>query len=69
MVIDSDHDTIEHIQNIGTGCSVTRTYKVEDGVRSLLEDLDVNTLFGHIEEIRRMYLLIHWKAGIIALEC
>ncbi|OUP64166.1 hypothetical protein B5F13_08830 [Drancourtella sp. An177] len=49
MVIDSDHDTIEHIQNIGTGCSVTRTYKVEDGVRSLLEDLDVNTLFGHIE--------------------
>ena len=49
MVIDSDSDTIEHIQNIGTGCSVTRTYKVEDGVKSLLEDLDVRTLFRHIE--------------------
>ena len=49
MVIDSDSDTIEHIQNIGTGCSVTRTYKVGDGVKSLLEDLNVNTLFGHIE--------------------
>ena len=49
MVINSDSDTIEHIQNIGTGCSVTRTYKVGDGVKSLLEDLNVNTLFGHIE--------------------
>ena len=49
MVIDGDSDSIEHIQNIGTGCSVTRTYKVEDGVKSLLEGLDVNTLFGHIE--------------------
>ena len=31
------------------GCSVTRTYKVEGGVESLLEDLDVETLFEHVE--------------------
>lgn len=49
MIIDSDLETIEHIQNIGTGCSVPRQYKTEDGVESLLEDLDANTLFEHIE--------------------
>ncbi|MDO5392958.1 MAG: hypothetical protein Q4F24_17995 [Eubacteriales bacterium] len=49
LIIDGCSDSIEHIQNIGTGCSVTRKYKVEDGVRGLLEDLDAAALFGHIE--------------------
>lgn len=39
----------KHIQNIGTGCSVTRRYKVEGGIESLLDDLDIDTLFEYIE--------------------
>ncbi len=49
IAIDSDSKTVEHIQNIGTGCSVTRTYRFESGVERLLENLDAETLFEHIE--------------------
>lgn len=49
IVIDRDSETVEQIQNIGTGCSVTRIYRVEDGVESLLEGLDAETLFENIE--------------------
>lgn len=52
LVIDSYGESIEHIQNIGTGCSVTRKYKVEDGVESLLKGLDAESLFGHVERNR-----------------
>ena len=29
LIIDRNSESIEHIQNIGTGCSVTRRYKVD----------------------------------------
>lgn len=47
-VIDRESETIEHIQNIGTGCIVSRKYKVEGGVEGLLDDLDVEYLFRNI---------------------
>lgn len=49
LLIDRLYESIEHIQNIGTGCSVTRKYKVEGDIESLLEDLDVESLFEHIK--------------------
>ena len=49
LVIDINQESIEQIQNIGTGCSVSHKYMVEDGIDSLLDDLDVDVLFGHIE--------------------
>lgn len=49
LIIDSDSETIEQIQNFGSGCSVKRTYKVQDGVVDLLENLDASSLFSHIE--------------------
>lgn len=49
LIIDRNSESIEHIQNIGTGCSVTRRYKVEGGIESLLDDLDIDILFEHIE--------------------
>ena len=49
LIIDRDSESIEHIQNIGTGCTVTRRYNVEGGIESLLDDLNVDTLFEHIE--------------------
>ena len=49
LVIDRNQESIEQIQNIGTGCSVSHKYMVEDGIDSLLDDLDVDVLFGHIE--------------------
>ena len=49
LIVDRNSESIEHIQNIGTGCSVTRRYKVEGGIESLLDDLDIDILFEHIE--------------------
>lgn len=49
LIVDRNSESMEHIQNIGTGCSVTRRYKVEGGIESLLDDLDIDTLFEHIE--------------------
>lgn len=49
LSVDRASESIEHIQNIGTGCSVTRKYKVEGGVEGLLDDLDTDELFSHIE--------------------
>lgn len=48
LIIDRKSETIEHIQNIGTGCVVSRKYKVEDGVESLLDDLDADVLFDNV---------------------
>ena len=47
--MDRESESIEHIQNIGSGCSVSRKYKVEGGVESLLEDMDAESIFDHIE--------------------
>lgn len=49
MIIDRDTETLEHIQNIGTGCKVSRKYEVEGGIESLLENFDAEDLFAHIE--------------------
>ena len=49
LIVDRESESIEHIQNIGSGCSVIRKYKVEGGVESLLEDMDAESIFNHIE--------------------
>lgn len=49
LIVDRESESIEHIQNIGTGCTITRKYQVEEGVSSLLNDLDADSLFENIE--------------------
>lgn len=49
LVLDRESETIEHIQNIGSGCVVSRKYYVRGGVESLLDDIDAEDLFGEIE--------------------
>lgn len=42
-------ETLEHIQNIGPGCKVSRKYESEGGIESLLENFNAEDLFSHIE--------------------
>lgn len=49
LIIDRETETLEHIQNIGTGCKVSRKYEIEGGIESLLENFDAEDLFSHIE--------------------
>lgn len=49
LVIDRETESIEYIQNIGTGCVVSHKYKVQEGVANLLDDLNTDTLFDYIE--------------------
>lgn len=49
LIIDRETETLEHIQNIGTGCKVSRRYEIEDGVESLFEIFDEEDLFSYIE--------------------
>lgn len=49
LIIDRATKTLEHIQNIGTGCKVSRKYEIEGGIESLLENFDAEDLFAHIE--------------------
>ena len=49
MIIFLIDDLVFGGEIIGTGCSVTRRYKVEGGIESLLDDLDIDILFEHIE--------------------
>lgn len=48
LIIDRQTETLEHIQNIGTGCKVSRKYEIEGGIASLLDDFDADVLFGNI---------------------
>lgn len=48
LIVDRKSESIEHIQNIGTDCIVSRKYKVEGGVEGLLDDLDADGLFDVI---------------------
>lgn len=32
LIIDRETETLEHIQNIGTGCKVSRKYEIEGGI-------------------------------------
>ncbi len=49
LVIDRKSETLEHIQNIGSGCVVSRRYYVQGGVENLLDEIDAYNLFGEIE--------------------
>ena len=49
LVLDRESETLEHIQNIGSGCVVSRKYYVQGGVVGLLDDIDADDLFGVIE--------------------
>ena len=49
LVLDRKSEIIEHIQNIGTGCVVSRKLYVEGGIKGLLDDIDTEKLFGEIE--------------------
>lgn len=49
LVLDRESETIEHIQNIGSGCIVSKKYYVQGGVEGLLDDIDADDLFGEIE--------------------
>ena len=49
LIIDRETETLEHIQNIGTGCKVSRKYEVEGGIESLLENFDAEDLFSRIK--------------------
>ncbi len=48
LIIDRESETIEHVQNTGTGCVVSRKYKVDSGVKGLLDDLDADGLFLNV---------------------
>lgn len=49
LIIDRETETLEHIQNIGTGCKVSHKYEVEGGIESLLENFDAEDLFSLIK--------------------
>lgn len=49
LIIDRESESMEYIQNIGTGCVISHKYKVEDGVVDLLDDLNTGYLFDYVE--------------------
>ena len=49
LVLDRGSETLEHIQNIGSDCIVSRKYYVQGGVERLLDGIDTYDLFGEIE--------------------
>jgi len=49
ILIDRKNETLEHIQNIGSGCKVSRKYHVEEGITALLDDIDADEFFAHTE--------------------
>lgn len=49
LVVDRGTESIELIQNIGSGRVVTHKYKVEEGVSSFLDSLEAESLFENIE--------------------
>ena len=48
LIIDRETETLEYIQNIGTGCKVSRRYEIEDGIDGLLDVFETDVLFGKI---------------------
>lgn len=42
LILDRDSETLEHIRQIGTGCKVTNVYYVQDGIRDLLDDIEID---------------------------
>lgn len=48
-IIERKTETLEHIQNIGSGCKVSHKYEIAGGVESLLENFDAVDLFTYVE--------------------
>lgn len=49
LILDRETETIEHIQNIGTECKVSRKYEVQGGVEALLDELEAESFFMDVE--------------------
>ena len=65
LVLDRESETLEHIQNIGSGCVVSRKYYVQDGVEGLLDDIDADDLCSaRLRETWMMWLIIRLKQRI-----
>lgn len=48
LIIDRESETIDYIQNIGTGCVISHKYKVEGGIENLLDNWDADDLFSNV---------------------
>ena len=48
LIIDRKTETLEYIQNTGTGCKISHKYEIEGEIERLLENLDSESLFTHI---------------------
>ncbi len=49
LIIDRESESLEYIQNIGTGYKISRKYEIEGGVENLLENFNTEDFFSHIE--------------------
>ncbi|MEG2686583.1 MAG: hypothetical protein RR954_05615 [Christensenellaceae bacterium] len=49
LTLDRATETLEHIQNVGSGCVISRKYYIVDGVSSLLNHFDAQNPFGEIQ--------------------
>lgn len=49
LTVDRKTETLEYIKNIGSGCQVSRKYYVEEGISTLLDEVDAEFLFDHTE--------------------
>lgn len=55
-------ETIEHIQNIGSACKVTRKYEIAEGTSNFLDAWDADELFSqNITTHNRIILCIVQK--------
>ena len=48
LILNRQTETLEHIQNIRTGCKVSHKYEIEGGIESLPDDFEkfADTVFG-----------------------
>ena len=49
IALDRASESLEHIQNIASGCTVSRKYHVEDGISAFLDDHYSSSLFSSIK--------------------
>lgn len=55
LIIDRETETLEHVQNIGTGCKVSRKYEIVGGIESLLENFDPS-VYGKAKRRQSEYI-------------
>lgn len=48
LILDRATDTLEHIQHIGSGCTVSRNYYVDQGIARFLDEFDADILFNEV---------------------